>query len=61
MRLGIWRGRGGRDVVVARRGMPAVSVTLGGGRHDEIVVSSPDAEAIADRIRAAALETRQPR
>jgi hypothetical protein len=59
MRIGIWRGRGRHDVVVARRGMPAVCVTLGGGRRDEIVVSSPDAAAMAERIRAAALHVRQ--
>ena len=43
-------GPGRRDFVVARRGMPAVCVRLDGGRHDEITVSSPNAEAIADEI-----------
>jgi len=52
-KIGIWRGRGRRDLVVARRGMPAVCVSLGGGRHNEIVISDPNAKAIAEDIRAA--------
>ena len=54
--LGIWRGRGRRDFIVARRGVPALCVSLDGGRHHEVIVSTPDAEAIADEIR-----TRAPR
>ena len=51
-KIGIRRGRGRREFLVARRGMPAVCVTLDGGRHNEIVISDPNAEA----IRAAALD-----
>ena len=54
-KIGIWRGRGRREFLVARRGMPAVCVTLDGGRHNEIVISDPNAEA----IRAAALDVRR--
>jgi hypothetical protein len=52
-KIGISRGRGRRDFVVARRGIPAVCVRLDGGRHNEIIVSDPNAEAIADEIRGA--------
>jgi hypothetical protein len=55
-KVGVWRGRGRRDFVVARRGVPALCLELDGGRHDEIIVSCPNAEAIADEIR-----TRTPR
>jgi hypothetical protein len=58
-KIGIWRGRGRRDFVLARRGMPAVCVTLDGGRHNGIVISHPDADAIAEDIRAAALNVRR--
>lgn len=58
-KIGIWRGRGRRAFVVARRGMPAVCVTLNGGRHNQIVISDPNAKAIAEDIRAAALDVRR--
>jgi len=51
-KLGIWRGRGHREFIVARRGLPAVCVTLDGGRFNQIIISTADAEAIADEIRA---------
>ena len=51
-KIGIWRGRGRRDFIVARRGVPALCLKLDGGRHNEVIVSSPDAETIADEIRA---------
>jgi hypothetical protein len=58
-KVGVWRGRGRRSFIVARRGVPAACVTLDGGRHNEIVVSDANAEAIAEEIRAAALEVRR--
>lgn len=58
-KIGISRGRGRHDLVVARRGIPAVCVKLDRGRHDEIIVSDPNAEAIAHQIRAALLAVRR--
>lgn len=51
VKIGTWRGRGGPRFVVVRRGVPAVRVEHAGG---EVIVSEPDAEAVADAIRAAA-------
>lgn len=53
-KIGTWRGRGHRQFVCARRGVPAVRLQLTGGGDDELVLSVPDAAAQADRIRAAA-------
>jgi hypothetical protein len=58
-KVGVWRGRGRRSFIVARRGVPAICVKLDGGRHNEIIVSDPNAEAIAAEIRAAALDVRR--
>jgi hypothetical protein len=57
-KIGISRGRGRRALIVARRGIPAVCLTLDGGRHDEVIVSDPNAESIARDIRGA-LEVRR--
>jgi hypothetical protein len=46
-KIGTWRGRGHRQFVVARQGMPAVRVRLEGTTFDELIVSTPDAEAVA--------------
>ncbi len=51
-KIGTWRGRGRRSFVVARRGVPAVRVTLANRRHDELLVSTPDAERLAATLRA---------
>jgi len=50
-KIGTWRGRGRRAFVVARRGMPAVRLTLSGTSFDELLVSLPDAEAVAADLR----------
>ena len=53
-KIGTWRGRGERRFVVARRGRPAVRVRLAGQPHTELLVSVPDAAAVASALRAAA-------
>jgi hypothetical protein len=51
-KIGTWRGRGRRQFLVARRGVPAVLVGLRGTTFDELVVSLPDARGVADALRA---------
>src|SRR5689334_601812 len=41
-KIGTWRGRGSRRFIVARRGVPAVRVTLSGVKPDELLVSTND-------------------
>lgn len=53
-KIGTWRRRGSRSFVVARRGVPAVRVTLEGVKPDELLVSTADAEAVAASLRTAA-------
>jgi hypothetical protein len=53
-KIGTWRGRGSRRFVVARRGVPAVHVTLRGVKPDELLVSLEDAEAVARSVRTRA-------
>ena len=53
-KIGVWRARGRRRFVVARRGVPAVCVTLDGARHDELIISTEHAEQIAEQIRTGA-------
>jgi hypothetical protein len=50
-KIGTWRGRGSRTFVVARRGVPAVRVTLRGVKPDELLVSTDDADAVARSVR----------
>ena len=50
-KIGTWRGRGRRTFVVARRDVPAVRFALAGAKDDELIVSTPDADAVAARIR----------
>ena len=58
MKIGVWRGRGRRQFVVARRGLPAVHVRLDGARHDELIVSTEHAREIAEQIQTGAAHTR---
>jgi hypothetical protein len=51
-KIGTWRRRGSKGFVVARRGTPAVRVGLSGTGYDELLVSTEDAQAVADRIRS---------
>ena len=53
-KIGVWRGQGRRRFVVARRGVPAVCVTLKGARYDELIISIEPAEQIAEQIRTGA-------
>ena len=53
VKIGTWRGSGGRRFVVARRGRPAVGVRLAGEAHTELLVSVPDAAGVASALRAA--------
>ncbi len=45
-RIGTWRRRGSRTLVSVRRG-PAVRLELSGQRFDTVVVTVPDAPAVA--------------
>ncbi len=51
-KIGTWRRRGSRGFVVARAGVPGVRVTLNGPGPDELIVSTPTAESVAERLRA---------
>ncbi len=53
--LGTWRGRGRRDVVAIYGSRPAgVVIELEPGhRVDRVIVSTPNAESLAEEIRAA--------
>lgn len=55
VKIGTWRGRWGRDLVVARRDQPAVVVHLEGTRWRRLVVSQRDraaAERAAEALRS---------
>lgn len=52
-KIGTWRRAGRRDLVVARRGEPAVSIEATGQRFARYLVATPDAAAVVDRIRSA--------
>lgn len=54
VKIGTWRGRGGRTLVVAYRDQPGLRLTLTGQRVDEVVLSHPDAADVVARVRAAA-------
>jgi hypothetical protein len=51
-KLGTWRTLGAKSLVSVRRDVPAVRITLDGERYDTLLVSTPDAAAIADRLAA---------
>ena len=51
--LGTWFARGGRTFAAAHRGSKGVVVELDGGTpYRKLVVSCPDAAAVADSLRA---------
>ena len=50
VKVGTWRGRAGRSYVTVRRG-PALRLRLRGFRYDTVLVSTPDAERLADAVR----------
>lgn len=51
-RIGTWRGRGATRFVAVTSGRPALHVRLRGHRYDEVLVTTPDAEALAGRLSA---------
>lgn len=51
-KIGTWRQRGRRTFAVARAHTPAVRIELSGQRDDVLVVSVPDADAVAASLRA---------
>jgi hypothetical protein len=52
VKIGTWRGRGFRQFVVARKGIPGVRIALEGAGPDELLVSMPEAARVAEDIRA---------
>jgi hypothetical protein len=48
--LGRWMSRGHRQLVALRRNRPAVYVALRGEKYDELLIESPDPEAILARL-----------
>lgn len=46
-----WRRDGRRSYVSVRRGVPTLQLTLRGSFYDEVLVSNPRAEQLAERIR----------
>jgi uncharacterized protein len=49
--MGTWRRRGAKSFAMLRRGQPAVVVDLAeGAGFDRLLVSTPEAEAVARRI-----------
>ena len=53
-KIGTWRHRGRQTFAVARAGTPAVRIDLHGHRYDTVVISVPDAEAVARSLRVEA-------
>jgi hypothetical protein len=50
--LGTWRKRGLRQLVDLRRGLPSLRITLRDhAPYDEVLVSTPDADALLDTWR----------
>lgn len=49
-KIGTWRGRAQRTAVSVRRGQPAVRVRLEGHRFSQLLIGTPDARQIADRL-----------
>jgi hypothetical protein len=57
VKIGTWRGRGGRAMVVVRAGVPALRVALQGERYDELLISHPDAYDLAPELSRRAAPT----
>ncbi|WP_148616329.1 hypothetical protein [Nocardioides rubriscoriae] len=53
---GTWYSPGRRQLVLLRRGVPALRLLLHGQRYDEVVVSTTDAESLLARLRAGELD-----
>jgi hypothetical protein len=50
--IGTWRGQGATRWVAVRPGHPALRLRLRGERYDEVLVATPDGEALAAAISA---------
>ena len=53
IKIGTWRASGRRTFAVARAQQTAVRVDLSDGEYDTLVISVPDAAAVAEDIRTA--------
>ena len=51
-RIGTWRSRGVRRWVALQAHAPALRLQLRGERYDEVLVTTPDAERLAQALRA---------
>jgi len=51
VKTGTWRGRGARHFVAVRRDVPTLRLTLDGQHYDTVLLSVPDAAAIAAALR----------
>jgi hypothetical protein len=51
-KIGTWRGKARRTAVSVTKGEPAVRIKLEGSKFDELLIGRPDAQAIAERIKA---------
>jgi hypothetical protein len=50
LKIGTWRGRGATRLVIVRRGVPTLRLRLIGAPVDTVLVSTPDAAAIAKAL-----------
>ena len=57
-KVGTWRGRGHRAAVSVRAGEPAVRITLDAGKYSELLIGTPAAEEVAQRLRSAVQATK---
>jgi hypothetical protein len=54
VKMGTWRGRQGRRRYISvRRDVPALALTLDGHRYETVLVSAPEAHAVASALRPA--------
>jgi len=49
-KIGRWRRHGTRTLVSVRRGQPALSIRLAGGPYAHMLLSTSDAQALADEL-----------
>lgn len=49
-KIGTWRGRHGKTYVSASRREPGLVITLADARYDRVVVGTPQARHLADRL-----------
>ena len=49
-KIGTWRARGQRTAVTVRRGEPAVLLRLEAHKYSDLLIGTPHAQQIADRL-----------